>query len=257
MRLLASLALPLLACTTLGPTPALTGLSADPARRTSLELGVAAVPGYYLSESTTDTSAGAALPQTMVAVEVGRRVPGLVVAGRVVGDGGDKQVEPIVGYRTALGGSPYLSVGGFVSGTHASASAGDASYRLTRLAAEATFDAQVSADHRWLEVHLFGTVAATYLDATGTYCIGESGHGIDCDPGIPRVDAELAGIFTAAGGGVALDILRRPHSWFHGVRIAVHYAVGAMPRIVAGETDGGSLYGAGGASLSIAFGGRD
>src|SRR6187551_1351190 len=46
------------ACTTLGPTPAMTGIPSPPLERPGVELQVAAVPGYFLSSAATEEPKG-------------------------------------------------------------------------------------------------------------------------------------------------------------------------------------------------------
>src|SRR5215475_5902838 len=89
------------ACTTLGPMPATTGISAVPAGRPGAEAQLGVMPGHYLSSSVTTTPRGGATGQATLLIEPDRwvDVPGLVVGGRVFGQGNDSPAEPLVGYR--------------------------------------------------------------------------------------------------------------------------------------------------------------
>jgi hypothetical protein len=249
-------------CTTLGPTPVLTGLPVAPAHRTSVAIETGFMPGFYLSDTVSESPSGTSIPQLSVAVELGKRLgaPGLVLGGRAIGGpGSDGQVDPMIGYRTSIGGSPYLSVGGFLSGTRTRGSDDGADYEVTRLAAEASFDWQINSSNRGLEVHLIATASATGIDAEGTYCLDASGkYGVDCDgEGDTFTDAELSGVYPAAAVGVALHTLRFPHGRFHGLRALLMAASGAMPRVLFGDQERANLFTSVAFSISVAFGARD
>jgi hypothetical protein len=92
-------------CTTLGPTPAMTGLPTPPLARPGVELQVAAVPGYYLSSAATEEPKGAVLPQVAAVFEPDEliHVQGLLAGARYVGeDGTGGALEPLLGFRTFL-----------------------------------------------------------------------------------------------------------------------------------------------------------
>src|SRR5262245_51163235 len=56
-------------CTTLGPTPAMTGVPVPPIDRTGVELQIAAVPGYYLSSTVMQDPKGSAIGQVLGVLE--------------------------------------------------------------------------------------------------------------------------------------------------------------------------------------------
>ena len=89
------------ACTTLGPNPATTGVSAVPAGRPSVDGQIGTVPAFYASQSAQNDAKGAAVPQLGAIVEPDRwlKLPGLVVGGRIYGNSGDTLGEPYIGYR--------------------------------------------------------------------------------------------------------------------------------------------------------------
>src|SRR5262245_14405612 len=88
------------ACTTLGPMPATTGVSAIPSGRPGSEAQFGIMPAYHLSSSVSKAR-GSAVPQVGLLIEPDRWVgfPGLVIGGRVFGDGPDSPAEPMIGYR--------------------------------------------------------------------------------------------------------------------------------------------------------------
>jgi hypothetical protein len=97
------------------------------------------------------------------------------------------------------------------------------------------------------------------LFADGDYCLDQNGkYGIDCpEPGDPpgqRVHADIAGLFPAASGGVALDIARHLESIFHGGRITLMAGGGTLPHVVGGERTGTKFYGAAGLTALVALG---
>ncbi len=82
-------------CTTLGPMPATTAVSAVPAGRPDAEFQLAAVPGYYLSSSVRQAPTGAGISHLSMLVEPDKLigVPGLIIGGRA---------EAMAGYRGVL-----------------------------------------------------------------------------------------------------------------------------------------------------------
>ena len=107
----------------------------------------------------------------------------------------------------------------------------------------------------WLALHVQATVAATFIDATGRYCVTATGEGTDCDDGTRRVDAELSGIYTSATAGASLDIARRGDGVLHGIRIAFLGAVGAMPQLRDGiQQPSKETYHSFGLSLTVGIG---
>jgi len=229
--LLAAASVLLTACTTLGPMPATTGVSALPAERPSGEVQAAVMPAFFLSEATQDDEPETPATRQLSALFEPDRVlgtKGLILGARAWGEGGDSPVEPMIGLRRRL--DARFAIAGIAFGTRARGEDRGASYRATRLGGELVLDGLLL-PFGWLDLHVQATVAATYLDASGRYCATTGGLGTDCDEGSRRVDAELEGVYTSATAGASIDIARRPHGVLHGVRIAFLGAVGAMPRL--------------------------
>src|SRR5580693_9452717 len=88
------------ACTTLGPMPATTAISAVPSDRPGLEVQAAVVPAFYLSDAAQSSNAGQATSQLSFLLEPDRLLgmPGLIVGLREFGASGDSLVEPYIGY---------------------------------------------------------------------------------------------------------------------------------------------------------------
>ena len=130
-------------CTTLGPMASTTGVAMAPTGRPDLGLQAGFVPGYYLSSAVSKDASGTPLTQVGATVEPDRLigVPGLFVGARYAGDHSTgASVEPVLGYRAALGADRGLGLGVVAFGTHASASKNDASYSATRGGLEAGGD---------------------------------------------------------------------------------------------------------------------
>ena len=245
-------------CTTLGPMPATTGVSAVPAGRPGAEAQVGMMPGHYLSSSVTATPRGGSTGQATVLVEPDRwvDVPGLVVGGRVFGEGGDSPAEPLVGYRRKLVDDVAVAVVGY--GTMASASKNEASYKATRVGGEVSVDAKVIPIARWLSVHAQGAAAVTYVSATGTYCVDANGVGVDCDTQTGAhntfADAKIASAFPSATATLSLDVGHLDDGWFHSARVAVLGAAGMMPAVAPGMATSSKSYASIGLSLTLGVG---
>lgn len=225
------------ACTSLGPTPSSTLVSARPAGRADFEAQAAIVPGHYISSAVVEDPAGAGIPQLAAVFEPDRAldVPGLIIGGRVFGESGDSPIEPMIGYRRALGDGT-VALGGVLFGTRARASAEGASYQATRGGAELAADVRLTGASRWLEVHAFGGVAVTALSVDGTYCTDDDMRfGRQCpeagEPPGPRLAAHASGVYPATHAGLGAELFRNRDAWFHGGRVALLAAVGAMPRV--------------------------
>ena len=249
------------ACTTLGPTPATTGLSARPIARGGAEVQAGIMPGHYLSSTVVEQPDAAGIPQLSAVVEVGQwaGVPGLVVGARRFGQDGDAPIEPVVGYRHELGTDGRAALAGFAYGTRASATDNGASYAATRLGGELVADVRVTDRSRWIEPHLFGGLNTTYLDVRGTYCTtSELRWGADCaqpgDPPSPTMTAAFDGAFVAGNVGASAEFLRDRRGWFRGGRLAATAAAGMMPHLDGGHPAGTRSYAAVGLSLSLAIG---
>lgn len=249
----------LCACTTLGPMPAITAQSVVPAPRTGVEAQVAAVPGYYLSQSVQEEDNGTSVAQGAVLFEPGELIdaPGFVVGGRFVGNSDNGGYpEPLLGYRRHVDSEQIFALGALVYGGYGHGSANHASYEVTRGGAEVGFDLRTTPKSEWIEVHFIGSVGATGLDASGEYCLDGNGRfGVDCgDPPVALTKAEASGVYPAASAGIALDLARHLHGILHGGRIALHGAVGRMPKVEGGEQVSGDTYSAAGLSVTLGLG---
>lgn len=247
-------------CTTLGPTPATTGFTAQPAGRPDVAAQAAIVPGHYLSSAVTEDPKGAGIGQGAISFEPDRllRLPGLVIGARLFGQRGDMLVEPVLGYRRTLGDGG-ISIGVFAFGTHASASADGASYEATRLGGELATDLRITRPDRWAELHLFGGAAVTGLSVDGDYCIDDAGkYGVQCpDDGTgTKRSSHASGAYPALHVGVAGAFLQHRPGWFHGVRLSAMIAGGAMPRVIQAEQTDASAYFSVGLAAQAAIGGR-
>ena len=258
--LAACLAALLTGCATLGPTPVTTGLSAIPADRPRAEVQVGALPGYYLSEAVVEVPGAEPQKQGTVLIDLERYMgadTGLVVGGRLVGPSHDTQAEPILGVRQSLDRDGLVSLAGFLSGTHASATKERSHYEATRVAAEIGLDVQLTRRSQWLELHLVAGATGTYLDARGDYCMDEERrYGVDCDETQELTHATLSGIFPAATVGAAVHVARLRNSAFHGARMLLVFAAGSMPRVIAGEQTDAEAFTSVGLALSLGFGSR-
>ncbi len=251
------------ACTTLGPTPAMTGIPAPPLERPGVELQAGLVPGYYLSTTVTEEPKAAVLPQVAGVFEPDQliSVPGLLIGARYAGDSSSgAALEPLLGYRTFLDGEKRFSLAtlGFVA--YASARDEAASFSAWRGGLEAGFDARISGPSKYAELHTNLGATFTALNADGTYCLGVDGdYGIDCSnvPGDQKpVSAAASGIFPTAHAGLSLDFARHWRGPFHGVRVAVDLAGGTLPTVVGGKQHSAQLFGTGGLSLTLGLGAK-
>lgn len=234
-RYLLPLALLASACTTLGPMPATTGVSAVPVDRPGAEVSTGVAPAYFLSEAAQKRTDGDNLTQAtgqMSAILEPDRwfgTKGLILGARKWGEDGDQGFEPMIGMRRHL--DERFAIAGIAYGTRLHGEQSDASYEATHVGGELAFDYAILPIASWLAIHLQASVSATYLDAAGTYCVGSDGDAIDCDDHSRRVDGTISGLYTAATAGLSIDIARRPHGIIHDVRLAAVTAFGGMPRI--------------------------
>ena len=247
------------ACTTLGPNPATTGVSAVPVGRPGVELTAGLAPAFYLSDAANDGDGeGAMTSQVSAMIEPDRLLgtKGLILGARSFGEDGDSPIEPMVGYRRKL--NEAFSLGGVVFGGRASGEQNEAFYKATRAGGEITIDGGIASERKWLALHLFASLSATYLNAKGEYCIADNGVATDCDDYSTRVDGAVEGIYTAGSLGLALDIARRPQGTIQSVRLQLHGAVGAMPALRYGEQiESNNGFFSMGLGLSLGFGSPD
>jgi hypothetical protein len=255
----ATLLLVLAGCTSLGPNPATTGIGARPLARPGFELGVALVPGHFLSAGVTEDPEGTSIQQASLTFEPDRLIdlPGAFVAARLAGDDESGVIlEPALGYRRAL--DDRFAVAGLAFGTRSSKERRGASYEAMRFGGELAADVRLTPVSRILELHLFGGAALTWLEADGRYCINpETGFGIDCpeEASEPRTmaNADVTGVYPTGHVGGAVELGRGLRSAFRGARLALSVAGGWMPTLVAGQK-GRHSFAALGLSLSVALG---
>jgi len=227
-------------CTTLGPMPATTGISAVPMARPGGEAQLGPVPGFFLSSSAHAEAKGTPIMQLSGLVEPDRwlHVPGLIVGARVFGPSGDSPGEPYAGYRRTLWDG--VSIGAVMYGTSKRSTQKLASYHATRFGGEAALDAKLW-ESDWFGLHVQGAVAATRIFASGSYCVDMMGIAKDCDEMNPAtntmVDGKQTGIYPAGTGTVA--------------RLALMFATGSMPMLANGTKTGSDVYAAGGLTLTL------
>lgn len=250
------LALAATACTTLGPMPATTAISAIPADRPGVEAQAGAVPAFFLSSAASSLADGEEVPTQQVSAvfEPDRLLgtKGLIMGAR--GWGEDHAFEPMIGLRRKLDDS--LSIAGIAYGSRVHGESTGASYHATRAGGELAIDATLLPLASWLAIHGQASVSATYLSAHGRYCVAPDGDAVDCDSdGHDRfVNGNLEGIYGAATASLALDIARRPTGVVHAVRIAMLGAIGGMPRMRNGEQEHGDTYHSIGLTLTLSIG---
>lgn len=247
------------ACTTLGPTPATTGVSAVPVGRPGVELQAGIMPAFYLSDAANDGSgdkSGTAQVHAIIEPDRILGTKGLILGARKWGEDGDSPIEPMIGYRRRLDSA--FSVAGIVYGGHADGSANGATYEAMRFGGELAIDVGIQSRWSWLSGHLMASASATYLDATGEYCVNGGGIAIDCEDESRRVDGAVEGVYTAATAGMALDLARRPQGSVQSIRLFLLGAIGMMPALRDGiQMPSNNGYFSIGMGLSFGFGSPD
>lgn len=245
-------------CTTLGPMPTTTGVSAIPVHRPGVEVSIGWQPSYYLSDTVVDDhSETAPVGQATVIIEPDRLIEGaarrgVILGARSYGEDGDAQLEPIVGVRRSVG--ERVAIGGIGFGTYARGANQGASYEALRLGAELIVDLAVIPGL----LHGFGGVSATYINADGRYCTRPDGTGRDCGGDPTNATAEIDGIYSAGTAGLALDIARRATGTLHSIRLAAAWSVGVKPRVRDGlQERSGDLFRSFGLSLTVGLGSRN
>lgn len=247
------------ACTTLGPTPSTTGVSAVPVGRPGVEVQAGIMPAFFLSDAANDGQGDhAATGQVHAILEPDRWLgtKGLILGARKWGEDGDSPFEPIIGYRRRLDSA--FSVAAIGYGGYATGRQNDASYQALRFGGELAVDAGISSRWSWLSGHLLASLSGTYLDATGEYCVDAGGVAIDCDQDSRRVDGAVEGMYIAANAGAAIDIARRPHGTVQSIRLMMLGAIGVMPKLRDGmQMPSNNGYFSVGLGLSFGFGSAD
>jgi hypothetical protein len=259
MRALAAVIISMFAgaCTTLGPMPVTTGVSAIPAERPGVEVQAGIVPGFYLSDSAQGSNAGQPSSQLSLLLEPDRLLglPGLIVGAREIGGDGDSYVEPYVGYRRRV--TPAVSFAAIGYGTATSATSGGASYSATRLGAEVAADIRLLEVADFVSVHWQVAAQVTEIDATGHYCIDNNGLGTDCPTdgsSAPMTSAYISGAFPAGTATLSFDLGHRPTGVFHDLRLALMASAGQMPQLAYGQEVGRATFTSWGLSLTLGLG---
>ena len=243
-------------CTTLGPMPTTTAVSAVPHGRPGGEAQLALVPVFRLSNAASGKDRnGQSTPQLSALLDPDRwGIPGLVFGARLFGESGDAGLEPFAGIRRSFSEGVSLAV--LAYGTKMGATEKGATYDAIRAGGEVMADVKLASFGTWGQLHVGGGVGATYIDANGTYCVGDDGNAIDCadDGTSPEVVGELGGLYSAGTLMIALDLARRPHGTLHVVRVGAMFSVGHMPRVVDGRQQYGDVFVSGGGGLVVGFG---
>jgi hypothetical protein len=247
----------LCACTTLGPNPATTGVSAIPAGRPSVDGQIGTVPAFYASQSAQNEAKGAAVAQLGLLAEPDRwlKIPGLILGGRIYGQSGDTLGEPYVGYRSTV--DERISVVAGVYGSAKRSTKKMASYHGTRVGAEAGVDASLASLTSWLSLHTQASLAATRILTSGTYCIDAMGIAKDCDEEMPAnntmISGKQTGIYPSGTATLSLAAARND-GWFRTAQLALHGSVGTMPLVKDGEKQGSGTYTGLGLTLTLGVG---
>lgn len=241
------------ACTTLGPMPATTGISAIPQARTGAEVQAGLVPGFHLSSAVQEDTHGEALKQISALFDLAAIAPGVLVGARAFGDDGDTIIEPYAGYRTKV--SDLISVGGVAFGTANRSGDNGASYFATRVGAEVMADVELFAFTENAKVHAQLSGGATRIAARGTYC--SSGRfGTDCDDNgsDQQVTTHISGVYPSGTAQLSLDLARRPHGEIHNVSLAFMLSAGTMPKVESGKQIDNASYTSAGLLLTVGLG---
>ena len=257
MRTIAFALLVVGGCTTLGPMPSTTGVSAIPAGKPAGEAQVGGVPAFHLSSSVAKPR-GSVVGQAAVLIEPDRwiKAPGLIVGARVFGKGEDTPLEPMIGYRRALTREFSWAFVGF--GTSKRASDRLANYHGFRMGGELIADGKITGITRWLSLHAQLAASLMRVVGSGKYCVDDKGEGKDCSEEMPEtnvfVNGDLEGFFPSATATLALDVGRHGSSWFHSLRLALMMTMGRMPHVEAGVQEDDETYFSLGALATLGIG---
>lgn len=242
-------------CISLGPTPGLTFNSAVPASRPGAEVSASVVPGYMLSSAVTQPAAatpqyGQPMLQLSLLLDPATLLGDLgLSAGARVLSATDGYLEPELRWRRSFLDHDLLSVGATLSGTYVRYRDPNDNSPLAYRAGRGTLEA--GAEYRltppwWVELRAMGGGSATALSATGTWCADRNtGVPIGCptgDTNALEVSGTAAGVFWTGYAGLAADVLRSQHGFFHFARLAGVVAAGTMPTMTPvdpGQLDGG------------------
>ncbi len=251
----AAFALLLSACTTLGPMPATTGISAMPIGRPGMEAQVGVIPGFHASQSAQNEAKGDSISALSVLLDPDRwlGVKGFLVGGRMFGQSGDRPIEPYIGYRRRL--VEAISVGAVFFGS-TKRTENYANYHGVRLGGEALLDVELYSPNPWSRIHAQGAVQVARDLASGVYCVDSEGVGIDCDEDPANntvISGKFVGFYPSATATLAVDVGKHV-GVFDSLRIALLGTAGQMPLVLNGEENGTGNYYKIGLSLSVAFG---
>lgn len=250
-------AFPLLltACTTLGPMPATTGISAMPIGRPGVEATVGVVPGFHASQSAQNEAKGTTINEISVLLDPDRwlGVKGFLVGGRMFGQDGDRPLEPYIGYRRRL--VEAVSVGAVVFGS-TKRTKNYASYHGVRVGGEALIDVELYAPNEWARCHAQGAVQVARDMVSGVYCVDAEGVGVDCQEAEMSntvIAGKFEGVFPSGTATLAVDVGKH-QGVFDSLRIAIMGTAGQMPLVLNGQETGTGNFFKIGLSLSVAFG---
>lgn len=255
-KILALACLVFTACTTLGPMPTTTNVSAVPHGRPGGEVQLALTPIFRLSNAASGKDRnGQSTLQLSGLIDPDRwGLRGLVIGARLFGEEGDAGLEPYIGFRKTFGED--VSLAAVTYGTKIKGEQTFASYEAIRVGGEALADVQLATFGSWGQLHAGGSINATYISASGTYCAESNGNATDCDESgtSPTIDGELRGVYTAGNLMLAFDIARRPTGTIHFVRLGGQFSFGHMPRVIGGRQQYGDIFVTGGIGLTFGFG---
>jgi len=248
------------ACTSLGPMPATTGLSAVPVGRPGVEAQVGVAPGFNASQSAQNEANGTTMNYASALVDFDRWLPfkGLIAGGRLFGRDGDTPLEPYIGYRRQLVEAISLGVVGFGSTKRTEKQASGvtyASYHGVRVGGEAMLDVEIYPVSPLFRLRAQAAVSVTRILASGRYCVDVDGVAIDCSEDQPNrvINGKFVGVYPAGTATLVLDLGRRQGT-LHSARIGISGTAGRMPLVLAGEENGQGTYYALGLYLAFAFG---
>lgn len=253
----AAFALFISGCTTLGPMPATTGISATPIARPGAQATLGAVPGFYASQSAQNEAKGAPIKQLSLLLDPNHWLPvkGLIFGGRIFGESGDTPGEPYLGYRRHI--VKRVSFGAIVFGSTKRSESKLATYHGFRLGGEAMVEADVWEPKSWLRVRLQGAASITRILASGAYCVDDAGVARDCNEDDPSMNQMIAGktvgAYPAGTATLSLDVGKHD-GFLDGAQLAVMSSVGRMPLVLAGQESGTGTYFTLGLSLTVAVG---
>lgn len=245
------------ACTTLGPMPATTGVSAIPAQRPGFEAQLGAIPAFYLSRAAQDKAGGGPVLAFSTLFEPDRwlDLPGLIIGARLFGQSGDTPGEPYVGYRKKI---DQLSLAAVVYGTGKRSSSKLASYHATRGGIELAADVPLWSPAEWFAMHVQASLEATRIKATGTYCVDMMGLAIDCDQmdmsKNTLIDGAIDGYFPAGTLTLGFDFGRRSTGIFQSARVAILGTTGQMPLVKNGAQVSTDYYASIGLTMTLGLG---